>query len=79
MALLEFVKEYWTYCDDRYSQKRANGECICWPSELFLNLSNAVISLCTVFDDLAETHCEAHMLTGDVSDVSLLQYPYTCA
>ena len=70
MALIEFVKRYWTDNGGiggvpMHVRIRCEGV----PEEHF----PALIELFTAFDDLVETHIKAHMLTGNGSDVSFVQ------
>lgn len=67
MALIEFVKKHWPDTDDV-----SDNELPKWHEDLAEDLFGAVSDLCAAFDDLVETHRKAHMLTGNVSDVSLL-------
>lgn len=67
MALIEFVKKHWPDTDDV-----SDNELPKWQEDLGGDLFGAVSDLCAAFDDLVETHRKAHMLTGNVSDVSLL-------
>lgn len=70
MALIEFVKRYWTDNGGiggvpMHVRIRCEGV----PEEHF----PALIELFTAFDDLVETHIKAHMLTGNGSNVSFVQ------